>query len=315
VGSSTESPSYSGERSHSAAVSTALEPDKWVRVGLLIVVTLVIAGVCWAMVAMVAVRTKQIFVAPMPTPSMETEPQNNVRLVSPTNDESSHVPMLTPPAEKEPQHNVVRSTPPTNDEPSPPVETPEVVTPDTLYRFPKLYQDQRIQLVGWEWALVQIAKSAHVEGLLIPPDCKYVLNFARPGLGCASTIPEHLLNPFGIASEEDIDLTCTVQRVTDVGSLLTHCELSPSSSRKMKDREYELETGKSPYAQPSKEDSKCADAQLPMDASKYRPIEIHTASCSQLPDTPNTVMCVSSAAVRDKGASITLDGVPARQAT
>jgi hypothetical protein len=192
-----------------------------------------------------------------------------------------------------------------------PAEMPEVVTPDTLYRFPKLYQNRRIQLVGWEWAMVQTAKSAHVEGPLIPPECKYVLNFARPGLGCASTIPEHLLNPFGVANEEDIDLTCTVARVTNAGSLLTHCELSPSSSRKMKDREYELETGKSPYPQPSKEDSKYADAQLPMDASKYRPIEIHPASCSRLPDNPDTMMCVSSAAVRDKGAYITLNGVPA----
>ena len=50
--------------------------------------------------------------------------------------------------------------------------------------------------------MVQTAKSAHVEGSLIPPDCKYVLNFARPGLGCASTIPEHRRNPFGVANEE-----------------------------------------------------------------------------------------------------------------
>jgi hypothetical protein len=81
----------------------------------------------------------------------------------------------------------------------------------------------------------------------------------------------------------------------------------------MKDREYELETGKSPYPQPSKEDSKYADAQLPMVAGKYRPIDIHTASCSRLPDNPDTMMCVSSAAVRDKGAYITLNGVPARE--
>lgn len=69
----------------------------------------------------------------------------------------------------------------------------------------------------------------------------------------------------------------------------------------MKEREYELETGKSLYTQPSSEDSKYSDAQLPMDASKYRPIEIHTASCSRLPDNPDTMMCVSSATVRDKG--------------
>ena len=126
-------------------------------------------------------------------------------------------------------------------------------------------------------------------------------------------IRDSLLSPFGAANEEDIDLICTVEFVNSVGSLLTHCELSPSTSRKMKDREYELETGKSPYPQPSKEDSKYADAQLPMDASKYRPIDIHTASCSRLPDTPDTVMCVSSATVRDKGAYITLNGVPARE--
>jgi hypothetical protein len=201
--------------------------------------------------------------------------------------------------------NSVRETP-APVETSASAEMPEVVTPDTLYRFPKLYQDRRIQLVGWEWAMVQTAKSAHVEGPLIPPDCKYVLNFARPGLGCASTIPEHLLNPFGVANEEDVDLTCTVERVTYAGSLLTRCELSPSSSRKMKDREYELETGKSPYPQPSKEDSKYAEAQLPMDASRYRPIEIQTASCSRLTDTPDTMMCVSRATVRDNQGDVSL---------
>ena len=207
--------------------------------------------------------------------------------------------------------NPVSETPAPAETPAPvemsaPAEMPEVVTPDSLYRFPKLYQARRIQLVGWEWAMVQTTKSAHVEGPLIPPDCKYVLNFARPGLGCASTIPEHLLNPFSVANEEDVDLICTVERVTYAGSLLTHCELSPSSSRKMKDREYELETGKSPYPQPSREDSKYTDAQLPMDASKYRPIEIHTASCSRLPDTPDTVMCVSSATVRDRQGDVSL---------
>jgi hypothetical protein len=194
-----------------------------------------------------------------------------------------------------------------------PPETPAVATLDTLYRFPKLYQDRRVQLAGWEWAWVKTAKSAHVEGPNIPPDCKYVLTFARPGFGCASTIPEHLLNPFGVAEEEDSDLTCTFARMTSAGAFLIHCDLSPSDLRKMKDREYELETGKSPYPQPSREDSKYANAQLPMDASKYRPIEIQTASCSRLPDTPDTVMCVSSAAVRDSGAYITLNGVPARE--
>jgi hypothetical protein len=193
-----------------------------------------------------------------------------------------------------------------------PVETLEVVTPNTLYRFPKLYEHRRIQLAGWEHAMVGTAKSSGAEGPPFPPDCKYVLTFGG-GAACASTIPDHLLSPFGAANEEDIDLICTVEFVNSVGSLLTHCELNPSSSRKMKDREYELETGKSPYPQPSKEDSKYADAQLPMDASKYRPIEIHTASCSRLSDTPDTVMCVSSATVRNKGANITLNGVPARQ--
>lgn len=126
---------------------------------------------------------------------------------------------------------------------------PEVVTPDTLYRFPKLYQGRRIQFVGWGEALVQTAKEAHMES----PDCKYVLVFPPGGFGCTFTIPEQV-NPFGI-SEEDNDLTCTVKGVTDVVYLLIHCELSPSSYRKMKDREYELETGKSPYAQPPKKDS------------------------------------------------------------
>ncbi len=138
-----------------------------------------------------------------------------------------------------------------------PPETLDVVTPDTLYRFPKLYQDRRIQLVGWRWALVQAAKSAHLEGPVLPPDCTYVLIFSldSPGRGCASTVPERLLIPYykniAQAKEEDIDLICTVERVIWGDLKLTHCELSPSNLRKMKDREYELETGKSPYPQPS----------------------------------------------------------------
>ncbi len=185
------------------------------------------------------------------------------------------------------------------------VETPEAVTPNTLYNFPKIYEHRRIQLVGWEHAMVGTAKSAGAEGPPFPSDCKYVLIFGG-GAACASIIPRHLLSPLGAANEEDIDLICVVESVNSVGSLLTHCELSPSNYRRMKDREYQLETGKSP----SSTDpllSQYADAQLPSDANKYRPIEINTAGCSRLDDTSDTVMCVSSATVRDKGA----DGAPA----
>jgi hypothetical protein len=200
-------------------------------------------------------------------------------------------------------------------------ETPEIVTAGDLYKFPAIYQHRRIQLVGWEHGLVNTARSV---GASLPPDCAYVIDFVG-GLGCIDAVPEeellHLLNPFHAAIEEDVDLACTVERGrTPAGCFLTHCKLSKSSSRRaeemMEERERELETGKPPSsadAQLSREDSKYVHAQLPMDASKYRPIEIRTASCSRLPDTPDTVMCVSSATVRDKGAYITLDGVPARE--
>jgi hypothetical protein len=122
-----------------------------------------------------------------------------------------------------------------------PNETPEVVTAETLYKFPKLYEHRRVELVGWEHALVQTTKSVHAASPPFPADCKYLLNFSG-GLGCVSTIPEHLLSPLGVAVEEDIDLTCIVERVTYAGSLLTHCEMSPSSYRRMEDRERQLET-------------------------------------------------------------------------
>lgn len=125
------------------------------------------------------------------------------------------------------------------------VEMPEAVTLNTLYNFPKLYEHRRIQLVGWEHAMVGTAKSAGAEGPPFPSDCKYLLVFGG-GAACASIIPKHLLSPLGAANEEDIDLICMVESVNSVGSLLTHCELSPSNYRRMKDREYQLETGKPP---------------------------------------------------------------------
>ncbi len=119
-------------------------------------------------------------------------------------------------------------------------ETQEVATIDTLLRFPELYKHRRIQLAGWEHALVETSKSADIDSHSLPDDCVYLLNFPG-GIGCAAAVPRELLSPFGAANEENIELTCTVEVVKPVGILLTHCDLSPSDYWKMRKREYELE--------------------------------------------------------------------------
>jgi hypothetical protein len=134
-------------------------------------------------------------------------------------------------------------------EPLHPIE--DVVSASTLNEFPKLYQDKYVEFVGWQNALVENASSVEAESsqpLSLPADCKFVLHFlganGANAFGCAESVPKYLLNPFGAASEENIGLYCKVEAVTAIGIFLTHCKLSPSEYMKMKEKEYELETGR-----------------------------------------------------------------------
>jgi len=113
--------------------------------------------------------------------------------------------------------------------------------PANASRVSKNLRAQRIQLV---------AGSMHWSSPLNRRrlDCRPIVSlYSTCGLaaGCATTIPKGLLNPFGAVTEEDANLYCTVGWVSHAGFLLTQCELTASDERRMEEREYELETGKS----------------------------------------------------------------------
>jgi hypothetical protein len=133
-----------------------------------------------------------------------------------------------------PEPTVIISEPPPT--PSEPTET---VTAVDLIKFPKLYEHQRITLIGWEHGSVgHVSEPRRVE-LSLPFNCNYILRFDI-GVGCFSIIPEPR-TVWGL-SEEDAVLTCTVVIVTaKAGSLLSDCIASPSITQIIHEREQERE--------------------------------------------------------------------------
>ena len=120
------------------------------------------------------------------------------------------------------------------------IEVPEVVTPNNLIEFPKLYQDHRVTLVGWQSAMIESSNQVSSD-IHLPANCKYLLNFIGMGasVGCISNIPPHLLTDLGAALEENINLICTPRKITPLGIFLTDCVMMASDQRKMQIQEHE----------------------------------------------------------------------------
>jgi hypothetical protein len=174
-------------------------------------------------------------------------------------------------------------------------ETPEIVTPRDINRFPAIYKDRRVQLVGWGQGVFSWFGDAD-RGDPRLDDCKFEILVGLSGgvvnggaLGCIDKLKSEQRsdfyrsttchttfagsvkyvkcrnNPLGshpspdtsldstawnnVVVDEDVNLICTVKSFGLAGpaaiSLLTHCELSKSSSRRaeemMEERERELE--------------------------------------------------------------------------
>lgn len=121
--------------------------------------------------------------------------------------------------------------------------TIEAVTPEMIITYPKIYLHHRILLVGWGSGLVEkVTKQTGDKAL--PDNCAYVMGLRGAAFGCLASFPRNLLNQFHFANEEDADLVCSVGLADHSEFFLSDCELTPSVSRKMDEREYELETGK-----------------------------------------------------------------------
>ncbi len=175
-------------------------------------------------------------------------------------------------------------------------EAPEIVTLGDINRFPAIYKNRRIQLVGWGHGLFSWFGDAE-KGDPRLDGCKFEILVGLSGgnvnggaLGCIDKLkPEQRSdlyrsttchttfagaakfvkcrnNPLGshpppdtsldstawnnVVVDEDVNLICTVKSsglagFAGITSLLTHCELSKSSSRRaeemMEERERELE--------------------------------------------------------------------------
>jgi len=123
-------------------------------------------------------------------------------------------------------------------------EIPEPVTTGMLYKFPQIYRNRRVLVIGWGWEHPR-AGTTDCDGIFD----QYGEQFAS---GCLSHIPSVLMDSRGIISEDDADLICTVGWSDKPFAwyrygklLLKDCEFVPNNHWKMRQQERDLETRKS----------------------------------------------------------------------
>jgi hypothetical protein len=231
-----------------------------------------------------------------------------------------------------------------------PAETPAIVTTGDIARFPAIYKNRRIQLVGWGQGVFSWFGDAQ-KGDPRLDDCKFEILVGLSGgavnggvLGCIDKLkPEQRSdfyrsttchttfagsvkyvkcrnNPLGshpppdtsidstawsnVVVDEDVILICTVKSsglagFAGITGLLTHCELSKSSSRKaeemMEEREREMEKQEGPKpsepdgnatGKPSPATAQPTDAQTQTGETEESTEDTRTSPSATIPTPP-----------------------------